>query len=114
MFGITNHTRVFIRCGVTDGRLGWEGLKGITVKAIQVDPMCGHLFVFCNRARNRIKILWWDGTGFYLAAKRMRRGHFLFPQNEDAVSKMSLQQLETLLKGVDFTDPAKGGGVRKR
>jgi transposase len=103
MFGITNHTKVFIRTGTTDGRLGWEGLKAITVKAIREDPMCGHLFVFCNGARNRIKILWWDGTGFYIAAKRMRRGGFDFPKNEGAVSKMSLQQLDLLLKGVDFT-----------
>src|SRR5687768_5233461 len=111
MFGITAHTRVFIRCGITDGRLGWEGLKAITVKVIQSDPMCGHLFVFCNRARNRAKLLWWDGTGFFLAAKRMRRGHFDFPQTPNAVSAMSLAQLTILLKGVEFTEPAKG---RKR
>jgi len=112
VFGITSHTRVFIRCGITDGRLGWEGLKAITVKVVQVDPMTGHLFVFCNRARNRMKILWWDGTGFYLAAKRMRRGHFDFPQSPNAVSRMSLQQLDILLKGVEFTDPRDKGPRR--
>src|SRR5690606_37282015 len=105
MFGITSQTRFYIRCGVTDGRLGWEGLKAITVEAIQQEPMSGHVFVFCNRARNRMKLLWWDGTGYYLAAKRMRRGHFDFPRTPDAVSRMSPQQLDILLRGVDFEDP---------
>ena len=103
MFGIDNTTKVFLRTGSTDGRLAWEGLKALTVKVIRQDPMCGHLFVFCNGARNRIKMLWWDGSGFYLAAKRMRRGHFDFPKNKNAISKLSLAQLDLLLKGVQFT-----------
>ena len=102
MFGISNLTRVYICTGATDGRLGYEGLKALTVKKIQQDPMCGHLMIFCNAARNRIKIFWWDGTGFYIAAKRMRRGGFDFPKDGGAVAKMSLAQLDALLKGVDF------------
>jgi transposase len=106
VFGITAHTRVFIRCGATDGRLGYEGLKGIVANAIREDPMCGHLFVFCNAARNRLKLLWWHSGGFYIATKRMRKGGgFEFPRTPNAVSKMTLQQLEALLKGVDFTRP---------
>ena len=105
MFGITGHTRVFIRCGATDGRLGYEGLKAIIVNVVREDPMCRHLFVFCDASRNRIKIMWWDGSGFYITAKRMRKGGFDFPRNEGAVSKMTLQQLDILLKGVDFTRP---------
>ena len=69
MFGITGHTRVYIRTGATDGRLGFEGLKALTVNVIREDPMCGHLMVFCNAPRNRIKLLWWDGAGFYIATK---------------------------------------------
>ena len=64
--------------------------------------MCGHLMVFCNAARNRIKLLWLDGAGFYVATKRMRRGSFDFPKDPGAVAKMSLQQLEILLKGVEL------------
>ena len=55
MFGITGHTRVYIRTGATDGRLGFEGLKALTVNVIREDPMCRHLMVFCNGPRNRIK-----------------------------------------------------------
>ena len=104
MFGLNYQTtKVFIRTGPTDGRLAWEGLKALTVKVIGRDPMCGHLFVFCNAARNRIKMLWWDGSGFLLAVKRPRRGGFDFPKNKNAVSRMSLAQLELLLRGVEFT-----------
>jgi|SRR6185312_3609011 len=102
MFGITGHTRVYIRTGATDGRLGFEGLKALTVNVIREDPMCRHLMVFCNAPRNRIKLLWWDGAGFYIATKRMRRGGFDFPKDPGAVAKMSLQQLELLLKGADL------------
>lgn len=103
MFGINNTTRVFLRTGATDGRLQWEGLKALTVKVLLQDPMCGHLFVFCNGSRDLIKMLWWDGSGFYLAAKRLRRGTYDFPRNKDAVSRMSLAQLDLLLKGIEFT-----------
>lgn len=105
MFGITQHTRVFIRTGATDGRLGFEGLKALTVKAIGEDPMSGHLFVFCNGARNRMKLLWWHQGGYYIATKRMRRGGFDFPKDPKGAARMNLQQLDALLKGVDFTRP---------
>jgi transposase len=111
VFGITNQTRVYLRTGVTDGRLGYEGLRGLTVKVIQKDPLGGHLFCFCNGARNRIKFLWWDGTGFFIAAKRLPRGTFDFPKNPNAVAQMSIAQLQVLLRGVEFTRP--NGGYRR-
>jgi transposase len=104
MLGITAHTQVFIRSGATDGRSGFEALKGIVVKEIREDPLAGgQLFVFANRARTRVKFLWSDGTGgLYLATKRMRTGGFDFPRNEGAVQRMTPQQLEILLRGVNF------------
>ena len=103
MFGITHHTRVFIRTRATDGRLGFEEPKAIIAKVIREDPLAGgQLFVFANRARNRMRLPWWDGSGLFLATKRIRTGHFEFPKNEGAVMKMTLHQLEPLLKGVNF------------
>ena len=103
MFGITQHTCIYIRTGVTDGRLGFEGLKAIVVKQMHQDPMQGgQLFAFCNRVRTRMKLFWWDGSGFYIASKRMRTGGFEFPRTEGAVQRMTLAQLEALLKGVQF------------
>jgi transposase len=104
MLGLTAQTQIFIRSGVTDGRLGFEGLKGIVVKVIREDPLAGgQLFVFANRARTRVKFLWADGTGgLYLATKRMRTGGFDFPKNEGKVQRITPQQLEILLRGVNF------------
>jgi hypothetical protein len=59
-----------------------------------------------TRFRNRLKLLWWHAGGFYIATKRMRKGGgFEFPKTPNAISKMTLQQLEAMLKGVDFTRP---------
>src|ERR1700680_2788456 len=110
MLGLTNNTRVFLKTSVTDGRLGADALKGLVTKVIREDPHRGHLFCFCNGAKNRIKLLWWDGTGFFIAGKRLPRGTYDFPKNEMAVSRMSPAQLDVLLKGVDFRP---NGGYRR-
>lgn len=112
MFGLTNQTRVYLRSGITDGRLGYNGLRALTVHALKADPQAGHLFCFCNRARNRIKFLWYDGTGFFIAAKRLARGTFDFPKTQNAAAaEMSAAQLQILLRGVEFTRP--NGGYRR-
>jgi hypothetical protein len=71
MLGITNETRVFLKTGMTDGRLGYEGLRGLVSKDIREDVRGGHLFVFCNRRANRVKLLWYHDGGFYVVAKRL-------------------------------------------
>ena len=111
MFGITSATKVYLRTGVTDGRFGWESLRGLTVKVIQEQPQSGHIFCFCNAARNRIRLLWWDGTGYFLATKRLARGTYDFPRDAGAAARMSQGQLQILLQGVEFHRP--NGGVRK-
>jgi len=111
VFGLTNQTRVYLRSGITDGRLGYDGLRALTVQTLKADPQAGHLFCFCNRARNRVKFLWYDGTGFFIAAKRLPRGTFDFPKTPDAVAEMSPAQLQILLRGVEFTRP--NGGYRR-
>lgn len=111
MFGLNPDTRVFVKTGVTDGRLGYEGLRGLAVKVLEQSPLSGHLFCFCNAARNRIRLLWWDGTGFFVATKRIERGTFDFPKNEMAVARMNTAQLHALLKGIEFTRP--NGGCRR-
>jgi transposase len=108
MFGITAETRVFVKAGVTDGRLGYEGLRGLAVKVLEHGPQSGHIFCFCNASRNRIRLLWWDGTGFFIATKRIERGTFDFPKNEQSVMQMNTAQLQSMLKGVQFTRPNGG------
>jgi transposase len=96
MFGLTNQTRVFLRTGVTDGRLGYEGLRGLVSKVIREDARAGHLFVFCNRRANRVKLLWYYDGGFYVAAKRLDRGVKDWPRTEAGAARMSTAQLVVL------------------
>lgn len=102
MFGITSETRVFLRTGVTDLRLNFEGLRALVINVIHEEPLSGHLFCFCNRAHNRIKCLIWDGSGFWVCAKRLERATFQRPGTQDAVAAMSLSQLRLLLAGFEL------------
>ena len=113
MFGLTPNTHVFVRTGATDGRYGANALKGVVINQIREDPHGKQLFCFCNRARNRIKLLWHDGTGFWVAGKMMPKGGYDFPANGAAVARMSMAQLEVLVKGVQFTRVAKSPRYRR-
>jgi transposase len=101
MFGITSETRVFLKTGFIDGRLGIEGLRGLVSKVLNADAHSG-LFAFCNRRANRIKLLWYREGGYYVAAKRMDRGSIDWPRDEAGAARMSTTQLQVLLKGVEF------------
>ena len=71
MFGLTTATRVFAATGATDMRIGFDGLFGLVRDVLGEDPLSGHLFLFANRDRTRIKILVWDGSGLWVCAKRL-------------------------------------------
>lgn len=114
MFGITSETRVFLRTGVTDGRLGVEGLRGLVSKVIGEDARGGHLFVFCNARANRVKLLWYHDGGIYVAAKRMDRSTVDWPRDDAGAARMNAMQLQQLLKGVEFRPRAEGGAPRYR
>jgi transposase len=102
MLGLSEQTRVFLRPGVTDGRLSFEGLRALAVNVIRQDVLAGHLFVFCNRRHNRIRCLYWDGSGFWVATKRLERATFDWPKTEQAVMEMSVAQLRLLLEGFEL------------
>ncbi|MBV8803492.1 MAG: IS66 family insertion sequence element accessory protein TnpB [Sinobacteraceae bacterium] len=101
MLGLSEQTRVFLKTGVTDGRLGIEGLRGLVSKVLQQDVLTGYVFGFCNRRRNRVRCLLWDGSGFWVATKRLERSTFDWPKDEAAVAQMSLVQLRLLLEGFE-------------
>ena len=103
MFWLNEQTRVFLRTGVTDGRLGIDALRGLVGKAMRQDVLTGVLFVFCNGRRNRIRCLRWDGSGFWLATKRVVRATFAWPRDEAQVRQMSLAQLRLLVDGFELT-----------
>jgi len=76
---ITEDKRVYLCCGHTDMRKSINGLAAIVRRGFDLDPCDESLFVFCNRQRDRIKILEWDADGFWLYFKRLERGHFRWP-----------------------------------
>ena len=79
-----NNKPVYLCCGGTDMRKSINGLMLLVQESFSLDPFSNALFVFCNRDRNRIKILEWDGDGFWLYFKRLERGRFRWPSEGDA------------------------------
>ena len=92
--------RVFLACGQTDMRKSINGLSMIVESNFKLDPFDGALFVFCNRNRDRCKILEWDGDGFWLYFKRLEKGHFKWPAfGNDATMTLTGEELSYLLGG---------------
>jgi len=92
--------RVYLACGHTDLRKQINGLAAVVEGSFGQDPFDGALFVFCNRSRDRIKILEWDVDGFWLHIKRLERGRFKWPTFEDeATMSLTGEELTYLLSG---------------
>jgi transposase len=98
-------TRIFLAAGATDLRKSFEGLGDLVRHQFQADPLSGHLYVFTNRKRNRIKLLYFDGTGVWVCAKRLAEGCFAWPQtaaNETGALRIVAAELTLLLSGIDL------------
>lgn len=102
MLALTN-SRVFLAIGSTDMRKAINGLSIMVEQHLGKDPFCGDLFVFCNRRRNMIKILYWDKNGFCLWHKRLEKHRFQWPRCADELVMIAARELEWLLDGLDFT-----------
>ena len=105
MIGLPSGVRVWLACGVTDLRNGFDGLAGLVQTQLAEDAFSGQLFVFRGRRGDRIKILWWDGDGLCLFAKRLERGRFVWPQATSGSVHLSGAQLSMLLEGIDWRRP---------
>jgi transposase len=105
MFGFGVATRIYLAAGSTDMRRGFDGLYGMARDRLQCDPLSGHVFLFANAQRNRLKLLFWDGSGLWVCAKRLERGRFRWPEATDGETKIVLshEELTLLLAGVDRT-----------
>jgi transposase len=91
-------------------RQGFEGLYGLVRDRFSCEPLSGHLFLFCNVQRNRLKVLVWDGSGVWACTKRLEKGGFIWPQFGDAQGKVVLshEELSLLLGGIDLTKTKHG------
>jgi transposase len=99
-------TKVYLAMGATDLRKGFEGLSDFVKHRMKEDPMSGHLFAFANRSRNRVKLLYWDGSGLWLLTKRIGNGRFSWPMDEAtpsaAAQRILAEELTLLLSGIDL------------
>jgi transposase len=97
--------RVWLAAGMTDMRKGFDGLAMLVQERLRQDPFGGQVFVFRGRRGDRLKVLWWDGQGLCLFAKRLEKGRFVWPSAADGVVALSPAQLGMLLEGIDWRMP---------
>ena len=102
MWNVPANLSIFVYRGVADLRKGFDGLSGIVRSELQADPQDGSLFVFVNRRRDRVKMLHWDGSGFWLYYKRLESGTFEIIAGDGPCVEMDATQLAMLLSGVSL------------
>jgi transposase len=117
MLTLSRTTRVFLATRPTDMRKGFDGLFALVENVIREDPFSGHLFVFRNQRRDRLKVLWWDRDGLAIFYKRLERGGYEFPTDRpskathsgnDSRCEIRADELALLLEGIDL------GSVKRR
>lgn len=101
-FGL--NTKVYLATGSTDMRKAINGLMVLVEDVLEADPFSSHLFVFCNRLRDKIKILYWHNNGFWLFYRRLEKQRFWWPSAGETVAiEISTRELSWLLEGLDIT-----------
>lgn len=109
MLLLPHGVRIFVSSQPTDLRKSFDGLAALARDVIRQDPLSGHLFVFRNKAGHRVKLLFWDRTGYVLWYKRLESGIFRLPVGHGASIEIDAVQLRLLLDGIDLA-----GGRRRR
>lgn len=99
--------RIWIAAGVTDMRRGFTGLSAQVQTALELEPLSGHVFIFRGRRGDLIKLLWFDGDGLCLFAKRLERGRFIWPKADSGTVSLTRAQLSMLLEGIDWRRPVR-------
>lgn len=102
MLDLSKQFSVFLYLGKVDMRKSINGLSIIVETVMKQSPLSGSLFVFCNKRRITLKILYWDKNGFCLWLKRLETEKFPWPKNMDEVKEITAEELSWLLKGLDF------------
>lgn len=107
MLGFSANLRYFLCCTTIDMRNGFDGLAGIVRNHLKKDPISGDVFIFMNKTRTHIKILYWDGDGFALFYKRLERGRYAFTVHHDLSKQIKREELMMLLEGLSFQQLSK-------
>ena len=103
MLSFSQTTKVYLATGATDMRKAFDTLAALVSERLGRDPYAGDVFVFCNRPRNRLKLLVWEPSGFWLCAKRLEKGTFAWPNSSDVSVTLTPQELSLLLGGIDLS-----------
>ena len=107
MIALPAGTRVWLAAGITDMRKGMDGLAALAQTTLAENPFSGQVFVFRGRRGDLVKLLWFDGDGLCLFAKRLERGRFVWPQAASGSVSLSAAQLAMLLEGIDWRRPVR-------
>jgi transposase len=105
--GASGNTCIWLAAGITDMRRGMDGLSALVQSTLAENPFSGHIFVFRGKRGDQIKLLWWDGDGICLLAKRLERGRFIWPKAESGSVSLTTAQLSMLLEGIDWRAPVR-------
>jgi transposase len=106
MLALTQGLRIFVAIAPVDLRRGFDGLSAHVETVLQERVLEGGLFVFTNRRRNRLRLLWFDGTGLWQATKRLEGGTLRWPAGEGAAVGLRPEQLSALINGLEVTERA--------
>jgi transposase len=113
MLGLGAATRIFVATGNTDMRLGFDGLYALVVGQLRQDPQSGHLFLFANKRRDRMKIIFFDGNSLWVCSRHMEQGRLHWPVSEDGRVQLSREEFALLLGGIDLSGTKQRKWYRK-
>jgi len=102
MFLPSVNTKVYLALGNTDMRKSINGLSILVSEYLALDPFSGHLFAFCNKKRNMLKILYWDRNGFCLWHKRLEKHSFRWPSSKKEIMTIEKRELIWLMEGINI------------
>jgi transposase len=104
MISIASSTRIFVATSPTDMGKGFDGLQGLVSSVLGQDPLSGHLFLFVNRRRDKLKVLYWDGDGLAIWYRRLEQGTFQMPtiSNDKTAAEINREDLIMLIRGLDY------------
>lgn len=113
MLSLPPSVRILLCLTPADMRRSFDGLARMVEEICRADPFSGHLFVFCNKRRDRVKILYWDRDGYALWYKRLEEGVFRFPSGDASSRDMTAEDLWALLSGIDLASAKRGKRYRR-
>jgi transposase len=104
MFGLGAATHIYVATGATDMRLSFDGLYSLVIGQIRQSPQSGHLFLFANKRKDRMKIYFYDGSSAWVCARRMEQGRMRWPSSADGHVQLTQAEFAMLLGGIDLAE----------